>query len=367
MVTAGNTFGASNEHGAGLISTSASPTIRNTTFADNSGEFGGAVYCSGGSPVFIDCRFVDNAGELGGAFAAVNTAGARLVNAWFGGNNGNFGGAVYVQLGTLAIVNSVFYDNYVINYGGGIYNVVGNVTVTNGTFHANTATDGGAMANNGASPVITNSIFWGDTGGEIYNFAGSAPVVSYSLVEASGGSGPGWSSAVGIDGGNNLDTDPLFEDAANADFRLGSGSLAIDSGDNTASELAVTDFDGLPRVMGGTVDMGAYEFDLGVGIDPPITPTIIYGTKINSVYPNPFNPSTTISFELARTGHARIDIYDVRGRRVLRAVDDVLTAGPHTFVWKAIDVDGGHVASGVYFARLKFDGKVDVRKIVLLK
>ncbi len=79
-------------------------------------------------------------------------------------------------------------------------------------------------------------------------------------------------------------------------------------------------------------------------------------------HPNPFNPETTISFDLSKRGHARLEIYNVRGQKVATLLDEVLDAGSHSIVWKP-----QHAASGVYFSRLWTDRHESVRKMILLK
>jgi len=79
-------------------------------------------------------------------------------------------------------------------------------------------------------------------------------------------------------------------------------------------------------------------------------------------YPNPFNPSTTIRFELPATGHVKLTVFDVLGREVVTLVNEVKQPGHHQAMWHA-----GGFASGVYFARLEFDGTSLVNKILLAK
>ena len=83
--------------------------------------------------------------------------------------------------------------------------------------------------------------------------------------------------------------------------------------------------------------------------------------------PNPFNPSTTISFSLNRRAVARLSIYDVNGARVSTLVDRELPAGSHQVAWDGTDARGAHVASGVYFYRLDAGGQTATKQMVLLK
>ncbi|MFH1688870.1 MAG: C25 family cysteine peptidase [Candidatus Eisenbacteria bacterium] len=84
--------------------------------------------------------------------------------------------------------------------------------------------------------------------------------------------------------------------------------------------------------------------------------------------PNPFNPSTSIRYSVARDG-ARVGmhIYDVAGRRVATVLDKTAQAGHHVASWDGRDDGGSPVASGIYFCRLSVDAWSATRKMVLLK
>lgn len=84
-------------------------------------------------------------------------------------------------------------------------------------------------------------------------------------------------------------------------------------------------------------------------------------------FPNPFNPVTTISFSLPAAGRVRLDIHDLRGRRVRSLLSEDRQAGEQRVVWDGRDGQGQSVASGVYFARLEFGGMVQARKLLLAK
>jgi photosystem II stability/assembly factor-like uncharacterized protein len=83
--------------------------------------------------------------------------------------------------------------------------------------------------------------------------------------------------------------------------------------------------------------------------------------------PNPFNPQTTIHFELAVAGRVRVDVYDARGRRVRRLVDHELPAGPHSRSFDGRDDRGGALASGVYFLLLEAPDRRARTRITLVR
>lgn len=83
--------------------------------------------------------------------------------------------------------------------------------------------------------------------------------------------------------------------------------------------------------------------------------------------PNPFNPSTTIAYDIPHSASVRLTIYDVGGRAVRELVRAVQPAGRHTARWDGRDAERVPAASGVYFCRLEVGGSVQTRKMVLLK
>ena len=79
-------------------------------------------------------------------------------------------------------------------------------------------------------------------------------------------------------------------------------------------------------------------------------------------YPNPFNPETTISFDMPKSGHVSLIIYDVLGNEVARLIDSFKNAGSYEVLF-----DGSESASGVYFARLSSGMNIETQKMLLLK
>jgi len=83
--------------------------------------------------------------------------------------------------------------------------------------------------------------------------------------------------------------------------------------------------------------------------------------------PNPFNPSTTIRFELPRESVGRLEVFDVLGQQVKTLVGETRSAGTHQVVWNGRDASGMRVGNGVYFYRLETGGYTQMRRMLLLK
>ncbi|MCD4650380.1 MAG: T9SS type A sorting domain-containing protein [Candidatus Cloacimonetes bacterium] len=84
-------------------------------------------------------------------------------------------------------------------------------------------------------------------------------------------------------------------------------------------------------------------------------------------YPNPFNPTTKISFNLPLDSDVELAVYNVKGQLVKTIASDYLAAGTHTFTWNGKNNAGKQAASGVYFSRLKAGESVKTNKMLMLK
>jgi hypothetical protein len=84
--------------------------------------------------------------------------------------------------------------------------------------------------------------------------------------------------------------------------------------------------------------------------------------QLHQNFPNPFNPTTVIRFDLAVMGTARLTVVDILGRTVAVLIDDHLAAGSYTVPW-----DASGLPSGIYFCRLKVDGFDQMKKLLYLK
>jgi hypothetical protein len=84
-------------------------------------------------------------------------------------------------------------------------------------------------------------------------------------------------------------------------------------------------------------------------------------------YPNPFNPETRISFQIPRSCHVRLSVFNNRGQLIAVLVDGEVTAGTHTKIWNAMDMTGSKVTSGVYLYKLETKEYTEVRKMIFIQ
>jgi hypothetical protein len=217
---------------------------------------GGGVYCQSTNCVVTNCVIVGNSayGSGGGAYSGT------LVNCVLAGNTANKlnignGGGAYNSV----LVNCLLTGNQ-SGYVGGAASWC---TLVNCTVVSNSA-----AAYNGSLSACTakNSIVY-------YNFS------YYTNVDINSGSyftNCCTSFAVTFGGANNFTNPPLFANLSAGDFHLNAASSCINAGNNSYIAIS-TDLDGNPRIFGGTVDLGAYEFQspvrfVSVSNTAPVSP-----------------------------------------------------------------------------------------------
>jgi len=101
----------------------------------------------------------------------------------------------------------------------------------------------------------------------------------------------------------------------------------------------------------------------------PVSNTDLVQTPISSliVYPNPFNPSTTLAFSTPKSIDVSIDLYNIKGQKVRNLHRGMLPGGNHQLVWDGKDNSGKGVGSGIYFARINAGSYIKNVKMVLMK
>jgi len=282
------------DYGGGVcaFSDSGTLTITNNTFSGNSADYdGGGVYAYSwsGTVTITNNTFSGNsANDDGGGVCADSWSGTvTITNNTFSGNSANDCGGGAAASGTVTITNNTFSGNSANDDGGGgVYadSWSGTVTITNNTFSGNLARNGGGVngylySDSAILNVYNNILFdnianaGGNDGDDLYvnsdgdeNYIGSTVNLYNNDFSGNADFDPGQSEDLYISytekyhHANNIQKDPQFVDPANGDFHLKPTSPCIDKGKNDAPELPDTDFEGDPRIINGTVDIGADEY-----------------------------------------------------------------------------------------------------------
>ena len=89
--------------------------------------------------------------------------------------------------------------------------------------------------------------------------------------------------------------------------------------------------------------------------------------SLNQNFPNPFNPSTRISFSVPKDGNVNLSVFNLNGRKVKELINRNINAGIHTATWNGINSDGKPVSSGVYLYIIKNDSFSAMKKMILIK
>ena len=293
--------------GGGIEISSSSPTIVSNVIKNNSACNGDGIEVSFGSPMILRNKIIGNkqsgcsGGTGGGGIEIGGAAAAQVIGNVIENNdagNGIGGGGISLFAGgTPTIMNNIFKRNTNVTTGGAIsmYNFSDAIVVQN-LFIQNSSPQGGAvyyLVPSGANgPTLVNNTFFNNTAStgmgsavyandfdrpsHLYNniidaISGQTAVFCANLnsntpplffnndVFASGGTNYGGICADQTGSNGNISGDPMFVKVPN-NLRVQSGSPAINAGDNSAPDLPKKDRAGKPRLVGGTVDMGAYEF-----------------------------------------------------------------------------------------------------------
>lgn len=100
------------------------------------------------------------------------------------------------------------------------------------------------------------------------------------------------------------------------------------------------------------------------GNNNPLIPLV---TRLREAYPNPFNPSTSIRFELATEDHVKLSVYNAKGQLIKTLCDKDYPAGFYNLVWNGKDTNGQKCASGIYFYHFETKQVQTIKKMLLVK
>ncbi len=293
--------------GGGVYINAASPTVRGNIIENNfaCGE-GGGIAILGGSPIIKNNTIQNNtqfqcSGGSGGGGISVEGGGVALIignkirnNTWPG-----FAAGISLNGGSPIIMNNIISDNSTDGYGegAGLWLVNDSTAlIVQNLFYGNTASIGSAVyfliPSGSSGPTLINNTIIGATGAtqgsavyasgfdnqvQFFNnlmiglsgqnavycddsYIAQPPLFTNNDAYSPGGSGLEGSCASESGTSGNISLDPMFVKPAKNKYQLQAGSPAINAGNDAAPDLPTKDLSGKPRIVDGTVDMGAYEF-----------------------------------------------------------------------------------------------------------
>ena len=282
--------------GGGVYTRGTTITLINNTINENTaiGFGGGGVYTEGTTITLINNTITENTatGFRGGGGVSISAATITLTNNTITGNAVSYGmgGGVGIWGTTIILTNNTITGNTASDGGGGAYvslsDNLGRAKLYNNiVFNNKASTDGNDLniKNDGNQDFLPSAV-------DLYNndFDKSAAGIYIQLPFP-------------IDPSNLDNADPLFVGGGN--YHLTADSPCINAGDNDAPDLPETDKDGNPRIMGGTVDMGAYEY-VSSSLPSVSTGTASLVASTSAILNGNVNPngaSTTVVFEYGTT------------------------------------------------------------------
>ncbi len=325
VVTIDSCIFRNNEHGRIKLGahrfTNQEIKVTNSSFVNNNGALLMGTPGLENNMLIENCLFADNFAEYNDSFSYESNVvlilgmnEANIINSTFKNNNGDADNAV-------AFIDNQNTDMPIIN----IYNSI---------FDNNSENE--ININIGADVNIYNSLF----------SRGEETIVSEYTPEL-------------VD---NIFVSPELDE----DYLLTAESPCIDAGTLDLPEnITIPEFDlyGNPRVIGEQIDVGCHEYGVSSSSE-------VYNlSETNLVnYPNPFNPTTTINFSITEMSNINLSIYNIRGQIIRTLENGIKEKGTHSVVWNGTDSVDSKVSSGVYFYKLRVNGKREkVKKMLLLK
>ena len=332
--------------------------FHNTSYADEPSIL---QYC-----FFEHAKNVETNG-VGAAISCFDFSKLKIENCLFQNNAADFGGAIGLQFNSNPqIINNIFTENYAFLGGSPLYctdsypKLISNTIVENQVLNDDVFFNTGVIHTFQAKPLIINNIVWDNSG----HFLNDNPLLfcKWFYTEF---------NDINFDhpGAGNINADPLFE--AVYPYSLSSDSPCIEMGTNEIPfdiELPDFDFLGNSRIIGNQIDMGALEWQ-NTGYSNNQLP--MTNDQLTN-YPNPFNPSTTISFSFTTelTENTELEIYNLKGQKVKTLPFPSRSLGMSetiSVIWHGDDENGKQVSAGIYVIKLKTADFELSRKCLLLK
>ncbi|TKJ36829.1 hypothetical protein CEE37_14685 [candidate division LCP-89 bacterium B3_LCP] len=367
--------------GGGIGCFTSDPTITNCTISRNIVPTGGGIYCDNSHPVIVNTIIEGNSSEGGIYFADTLSVEINYCD-FYGNTGGSFTGTVPPDLGVLTTVNAngdscdifynIFADPLFVNPTAGDFNLQASSPCIDAGDPASPYDPDGTIADMGAfyfdqtstSPVTVTLTPFNPpvtvpaSGGSFdFNIAVTNNEASPStfdvwiMVELPNGF---WYGPVlgpinlTIPASVSLDRDRTQDIPGNAptgtylyEARVGEYPGVVWD-DNSFAFEKLADGDG--AIISDWINYGEI-FDTELDVQIPEKSALV------SCYPNPFNPTTVISYKLQDARFVRLQIYDISGRLVAELVNGWRDAGVHEVMF-----DGSNLASGLYVYRLKISG-----------
>ena len=303
--------------------------------------------------------------EQGGALNSYRSK-LNLQNVTLTDDSSKYGGAIYCNYSSIGL-DHVLIKNNIAKYGAAIYSsgTSDRILLSNCTVGANQTTMNNThiySSGDSANIFITNSVLWNSNSRQIRSIGvGSKVIVAYSDIFNGQESIAGSPLPQIIWSDGNLNSDPQFLGGDPFDYHITPDSPCK----GTGATIFVYEGDTLVNLDEISPNIGALSVRSPLGIiDDNVMPRHF---ALYPNFPNPFNPTTEIRYDLPQSANAKLIVYDLAGRQVRTIVNDHQNAGYYNAIWDGKDRNGNSVASGIYIYRLTAGNFNSTRKMVLLK
>lgn len=255
------------------------------------------------------------------------------------------------------IINNTLYKNNNDDFDWGAeilvqYYCLNNIVANNIIYSKSNTPMLNNSTNTGTNNVFTNNIYF--TKGNAKWYFGSTSYSNFENYQFGSGQEE-----------NSLFVNPMLNDPANDNPNILKGSQAIDNGKIYENQISGDiDYFGNNRMVNDLIDIGAVEFNDLTSVDS-YRKTIKNTFKLFPAYPNPFNPSTTITFNVSPNNEVetlKLHIYDTLGRIIVNKNYKTNSQEMFTYQWNA-----EKYKSGVYYVVVKSSIELQNNKIVLIK
>ena len=375
--------------GGGIAISNSDVIVRDNTFYQNGAGFAcGGIAISSCDPLIVNNKIDNNiALSSGGGLGLSSGANPDIIDNVIINNTAKYGGGIQMKTNCNPLItNNIFYFNTADLEGGGADMEDNcNPLFVNNTIVYNLAPIGGGIdCEVNSSPVFRNTIIWWNVGyadgSQVHLFSeDSDPDFYYCDIE-------GGSEAFGLWYGgtvyfnysgvyeNNIDVNPDTTSQNGYLFLLADTSPCIDAGDpddiyNDVENPANPGFAKWPSKGLLRNDMGVYGgpgclyFDPITGIEEKFNFDLSgQQYRVFQNYPNPFTETTTISWQLPKETQVILKVYDFTGCEIKTLVDCRMAKGDHK-----INFNASGLPAGVYFYQLKASGRIEIKRMIVIK